>query len=89
MPARPLLARISLRTVVPLVMVIPVLAVVAALSVIVWINGRAAAADLERQIFDQASQRIQQRLTEFVELPGQINQFNAHLIRSGALDPND
>lgn len=85
----PLLSRISLRTLVPLAMVLPLLIVVAALSVIVWVHGRTAAADLERQIFDQAGQRITQRLTEFVELPQQINSFNAHLIRSGVLDRSD
>lgn len=89
MPGRSFTSRLSLRTVVPLVMVIPVLAVASALGVIVWFNGKAAAEDLERQIFDQAGQSIQQRLTEFVEVPSQINQFNAHLIRSESLDVND
>jgi len=70
-------------------MVVPVLAVVGALGIIVWVNAAAAANDLEGQVFDQAGQRIQQRLTEFVEVPSQINQLNAHLIRSGILDVND
>ncbi len=86
---RSLLSRISLRTLVPLAMVVPVLVVVAAVGAIVWFNGRAAAADLERQIFDQTDQRITQRLSEFVEQPRQINQLNAHLIREGLLDPTD
>lgn len=86
MSARPFTSRISMRLVVPLVMVVPVLVVVSSLSVIVWFNGRAAANDLERQIFDQAGQRIQQRLTEFIEVPRQINELNAHLIRNGSLD---
>lgn len=89
MLGRRLLSRISFRTVVPIVMVVPVIAVVGALGVIVWVNATAAAADLERQVFDQAGQRIQQRLTEFVEVPSQINQLNAHLISSGVLDLDD
>lgn len=89
MPGRIVFSRTSLRTIVPIAMVIPVLLVVTAIGLIVRSNAYAAAADLERQIFDQASQRIEQRLLEFVELPAQINLLNAHLIRSRRLDPND
>ncbi len=89
MTRAPLLSRVSLRAVVPLAMVVPVLLVVIALGVIVWINGRASASDLERQIFDQLGQRIDQRLSEFIEMPSRINRLNAHLIRSGVLDPAD
>jgi signal transduction histidine kinase/FixJ family two-component response regulator len=52
-------------------------------------NGQEAITDLANQLIAQSSQRVDDHLDKYLELPKQLNQMNAEAIAAGQLNPTD
>jgi len=76
-----------------LVLIVPfVLQIFAIVSLTGWLslrNGRTAVREVTEQLRDEISDRIEQRLADYLEVPQAINQINASALAAGELDPSD
>jgi diguanylate cyclase (GGDEF)-like protein/PAS domain S-box-containing protein len=84
-PFRP----ISLCSVFVIPSTLLILLTVAVTGYISFRNGQRAVNDVARQLRTEITLRIEQHLLTFLEIPHQINQYNAEAIRTGALDVED
>jgi diguanylate cyclase (GGDEF)-like protein/PAS domain S-box-containing protein len=84
---RPTLS-LSLRAILTVPSILLIILAVAVVGYISFLNGQAAVNDVARQLRSETARRIQQHLVTLLEVPHQINQFNAYAIQSGELDPN-
>ncbi len=69
-----------------------VLQIFAVVSLTGWLslrNGRMAVREVTVRLRNEIGDRIEQRLSDYLEVPQAINQVNASAIESGELDPNN
>jgi sigma-B regulation protein RsbU (phosphoserine phosphatase) len=84
---RPMLSRVSVRVLLPLLLVLPVAVSATAL---IWIGSsqsRSSVRALTYQEMRQIHGRIQERLDQVLRTPPRISAINAALVREGRLDP--
>ncbi len=84
---RKIVSRIPMKISLPLVFTAPVIVVVILLSAIAYMEANSAAGDLMAQNLAQIHDHIEERLGDLLNLPGQIQQINANLIRQDHLNP--
>ena len=81
-----IISKIPMKISVPLLLTAPVIAVVIILSVIAYVEGQSTANELMAQNLAQIHEHIEKRLRNFLNLPKQIQQLNAHLIGEGLIN---
>lgn len=82
-------AKISLRLLLTFFLVMQILLIAGLVAYISFLNGQAAVNTVAAEYRNSLSERIKQHLITFLDVPPKLNQNNANLIRSGAIDAND
>ncbi len=78
---------VSIRWVVPLLILLPVVLVVAGFSTLAVWQGRRVVDDLTGRIVVQVTARVEERIDAFLTNAVQVTNFTESLIRNGDLDP--
>ncbi len=81
-------SRLPIKFSVPLLLVIPVLIVAVILSAVAFLHSRSAVNDLASQNLTSIHDGIARHMGGLLDVPPQINQVNASLIRQGKLNPD-
>jgi serine phosphatase RsbU (regulator of sigma subunit) len=84
-----MLTRLSVRVLVPVLVVVPVAGVAAALGWIGVQSSRRSVDDLAGQIVAQIGSRVGQRVEDHLRVAGTASDATMVLVRSGVLDPDD
>jgi phosphoserine phosphatase RsbU/P len=77
--------RVSIRRIMPAVVIAPVLVVAILLTVLAYETSRRTVSDLAGQNMKQIHERIEAHLDQLMDLPPAINQLNRSLLREGVL----
>jgi PAS domain S-box-containing protein len=80
------LGRIPLRVILIVPFVVQVVGAVGLVGYLSFRNGQRAVNDLASQLRHEVTDRVRDRIQAYVEVPQQINQFNAYAIQLGLLD---
>ncbi|MDJ1182363.1 adenylate/guanylate cyclase domain-containing protein [Roseofilum casamattae] len=80
---------IPLRLVLTIPFLLQVLAIAGLIAGLSYRMGRHAVQDLAMELQQEVSDRIEQELTHYLEVPHQVNRINADAIRIGVLDLDD
>jgi signal transduction histidine kinase len=83
------MGKVSLRTVLVVPFVLQTLFAVSLVGYLSFKNGQQAINDLATRLEQETSNRIQQKLDNYLSIPHQINQINSKAIELGILDLND
>jgi signal transduction histidine kinase len=78
-----------LRTVLVVPFVLQIVGTVGLVGYLSFKSGQQAIGQLAEQLMDQASDRVEKHLDDYLETPRQINSINANAIEMGLLDLND
>jgi PAS domain S-box-containing protein len=81
--------KVSLRQVLVVPFVVQIVGAVGLIGYLSWQNGQKAVNDLATQLQSEISDRLQQKLSNYLEVPRAINQINVNAIRLGQLDLQD
>lgn len=84
-----MLSRVSVRILVPALVVVPVVGVAVALGWIGVRSSRASVEDLAGRIVSQIGVRVGQRVEEHLRVAGTASDATMVLLRAGVLDPDD
>lgn len=82
-----MLARLPITTTAPLIVGLPVLAVGVLLSLMWYQQSEQAVVDLANRNIEQIHALAANKVADVLSIPVRICEINAHLIRTGALDP--
>jgi sigma-B regulation protein RsbU (phosphoserine phosphatase) len=83
------LSNLSIRWILPVVLVLPVFVVAVALTVLAYVAGQRSANDLAGQSIRQIHERIEGHLNQLMELPSAINRLNTARLRQNELALDD
>jgi C4-dicarboxylate-specific signal transduction histidine kinase len=78
-----------LRTVLVVPFVVQIVGTVGLVGYLSFKSGQQAIGQLAEQLMNQASDRVEKHLDDYLETPRQINSINANAIEMGLLDLND
>ncbi len=81
--------KLPLRSLLVIPFVLQVIAAVATVGYLSYRNGQEAVNHLVNQLIDKTSQRVDDHLDRYLELPKQLNQINVGAIASGQLTPSN
>ena len=84
-----LISRLPIKITAPLVLTVPVLVVVAVLSLVAFMHSRSAVNDLANQNMDQIHSRIEEHLSQLMNMPPAINRLNKRMLATGELSLSD
>lgn len=84
-----MLSRVPIKVSAPLLVGVPVLGVGLWLSLMWWSQSRDAVTDLADQNIEQIHELASNKVADVLSMPLRVCQMNAHLVRSGGLDPGD
>ena len=87
-PSR-LLARTSIKWLMPPLLVLPVVVVATVLTVLAYTTGLRSADDLANQNMEQIHSRIEEHLTRLLDMPPAINELNKRMLATGQLSLED
>jgi len=82
-------SKVSIRWIVPAVVMAPVFVVAAVLTVLAYRTAQRTVSDLAGQNMRQIHQRIEAHLNQLMDLPPAINQLNRGRLEEGTLSLND
>ncbi|AFZ19330.1 ATP-binding protein [Allocoleopsis franciscana] len=80
------LGKVPLRVILIVPFVVQVVGAVGLVGYLSFKNGQKVVNDLANQLRSEVSARVHDRIQTYVEVPQQVNQFNAHAIQLGLLD---
>lgn len=80
--------KLPLRSLLVIPFVLQVIGAVATVGYLSFRNGQEAVNNLAHQLINSTSQRVDDRLDQYLELPKQLNQINAGAIAAGQLTPS-
>jgi PAS domain S-box-containing protein len=80
------LGKVPLRVILIVPFVVQVVGAVGLVGYLSFRNGQKAVNDLANQLRNEVSARVHDRIETYVEVPQQVNQFNARAIQLGLLD---
>lgn len=86
---RKFLSNISIKWIMPPLLVIPVLVVATVLTFLAYTTGKHTADDLADQNMRQIHQRIEEHLTQLLDMPAAINKLNRRMLATGELSLTD
>lgn len=93
MPLRHLLTKLSSKVPLRAVLIVPfVIQIVAAVGLTGYLslrNGQTAVNQVADELRREITNRIEERLRSYLDVPAQVNQFNADMIEQGLLDISD
>ncbi|NER84507.1 MAG: hypothetical protein F6K42_34290 [Leptolyngbya sp. SIO1D8] len=80
---------VSLRNILIIPFVIQIVCAVSVVGYLSFRAGQKAVADLANQLIDETSDRIEQKLEDYLATASLVNQINHDLIQTGNLDATD
>jgi PAS domain S-box-containing protein len=81
--------KVPLRTILVVPFVVQVVAAVGLTGYLSFRNGKQAVNNLVTQLQDEVSDRVEQKLTSYLQVPTIVNRVNAEAIQFGLIDPNN
>ena len=84
-----MIRRLPIRLAAPLLVGLPVLAVGLALSLMWLAKSRSAVTELAERNIEQVHELAAARVGDLLAIPIRVTEVNAHLVRTGVLDPGD
>lgn len=84
-----LTARLSIKWIMPPLLILPVLVVASVLTLLAYSTGKRSADDLANQNMRQIHSRIEEHLTRLLDLPPAMNELNKRMLDTGELSLED
>jgi len=83
------LARTSIKWVIPTLLVVPVLIVATVLTYLSFTTGKRSADDLAGQNMNQIHSRIEEHLSQLLDMPPAIGELNKRMLNTGEMSLSD